>query len=71
MGEYFWKSGEYYYGEYINGIKEGIGKFKYKNGKIYEGMFKNGKPNGRGKIKYNDKEIEVEFNNGKLIKNYI
>ena len=34
-------------------------------------MFKNGKPNGRGKIKYNDKEIEVEFNNGKLIKNYI
>ena len=71
MGEYFWKSGEYYYGEYINGIKEGVGKFKYKNGKRYEGMFKNGKPNGRGKIKYNDKEIEVEFNNGKLIKNNI
>jgi hypothetical protein len=68
-GLYKWPDGGEYYGDYINNIKEGNGVFKWVNGKVFEGPFKNGRPHGVGKLKTNNKEIEVEFKEGKLITN--
>ena len=65
-GLYKWPDGGEYYGEYVNGIKEGYGIFKWVNGKIYEGQFHDGKPSGIGKLKTTAKEIDVEFKEGKL-----
>ena len=68
-GLFKWKSGEEYYGDYINGIKEGIGIYKYLNCKIYEGQFWNGRPNGNGKVYFikGKDEYNVIFQNGQLI----
>ena len=65
MEKVFLKSGEEYYGEYVNGIKEGNGIYKYLNGKIYDGQFSK----GRGKVIFDKGNIQykVIFQNGKLI----
>ena len=66
-GLFIWKSGEEYYGNYVNGIKDGFGIYKYKNGKVYNGMFKNGKCNGYGKVSFGDSVYDTIFANGKLV----
>ena len=48
-GKYTYGNGEYYVGEWKNGLRNGKGKF-YKNGNIrYEGDFANDKFKGNGK----------------------
>lgn len=68
-GIYKWPDGGEYLGEYINNIKEGFGKFKWPNGKEFEGYFHDGKPHGNGFMYVNTEKFEVEFSDGKLIKN--
>ena len=68
-GLYKWPDGGEYYGEYVNNIKEGNGRFKWVNGKVFEGQFKRGKPSGFGKLKTSNREIDVEFKDGKLLTN--
>ena len=68
-GIFKWKSGEEYYGEYVNGLIEGNGIYKYLNGKIYDGQFSQGRPSGNGKVIFEKGNIQykVIFQNGKLI----
>ena len=48
-GKYIYEDGEYYIGQYLNGLKHGKGIVYYKNGTIkYEGDFVNGKSEGHG-----------------------
>ena len=67
-GRYMWLDGDVYEGEYVNGMKEGYGVFKWKkDGKVYEGRFEKGKPHGKGRFYVEEKEYDVEFDNGKMI----
>ena len=68
-GLYKWPDGGEYYGDYVNNIKEGNGRFKWVNGKIFEGQFKKGRPDGLGKLITGNKELNVEFKDGKLVTN--
>ena len=68
-GLYKWPDGGEYYGDYVNNIKEGNGRFKWVNGKIFEGQFKKGRPDGLGKLITGNKEVNVEFKDGKLVTN--
>ena len=55
-----YKNGEYYIGQWLNGLRHGKGKEYYKNGNIkYEGDFCNGKFEGNGKYIWNDGEYYV------------
>ena len=69
FGIYNWQDGSYYKGSYNNNLKEGYGEYKMHNGKIYKGPFVDGKPHGRGVLEFQGKTLEVEFNEGKIIKN--
>ena len=52
-GKFIEKEGEYYIGEFKNGLKHGKGKEYRKSGVlIYEGDFVNGKREGTGKLIY-------------------
>jgi hypothetical protein len=66
-GLYKWPDGGEYYGEYVNNVKQGKGIFKWANGKVFEGPFFKGRPNGIGILKMGECEVEVEFQEGKLI----
>ena len=66
-GVYKWLDGSVYEGEYKDNIREGKGIFKRKNGIIFKGNFLNGKPNGKGNMIYKNKNIDVEYNDGKFI----
>ena len=68
-GLYKWPDGGEYYGDYVNNIKEGYGRFKWVNGKVFEGQFKKGRPDGFGKLITGNKELNVEFKDGKLVTN--
>ena len=60
FGYYFYPNNEYYFGNFINGKREGIGTYQYKDGICYKGQWKNNKKNGEGIIKnFNNK---WEFN---------
>ena len=55
-----------YIGDYLNGVKEGIGIMNIKEG-IYKGEMKEGNFNGIGKFVFNDKrKYEGEFMNNKM-----
>ena len=55
-----------YIGDYLNGVKEGIGIMNIKQG-IYKGQMKGGNFNGIGKFVFNDKrKYEGEFMNNKM-----
>jgi hypothetical protein len=69
-GTYKWADGGEYSGQYINNIKEGEGVFKWPNGRVFKGKFVNGHPHGIGMLLVGDKEVEVEFINGKINKEY-
>ena len=54
-GKFVHENGEYYIGEFQNGLRNGKGTIYYKDGKIYyEGDFVNGNGEGNGKIIYED-----------------
>ena len=54
-GKYIWKGGEYYIGQWKNGLKHGRGKLYYKNGNLmYNGDFINDKFEGNGKYIWKD-----------------
>ena len=60
FGYYFYSNKEYYFGNFVNGKREGIGTYQYKDGICYKGQWKNNKKNGEGIIKnFNNK---WEFN---------
>ena len=61
-----YEDGQYYLGEFKNGLKHGKGKLFYKNGNIeYEGDFLEGKFEGEGKYIYeNGDYYEGKFKNG-------
>lgn len=42
------KNGNEYEGEFLNGMKNGMGKLKYTNGDMYIGTFKNDVFDGKG-----------------------
>ena len=71
-GLYEWSQGEYYKGSFVNGKKEGNGEMHWADGRTYIGPFLNGRPQGIGiydnGINYKG---EMEFNNGKLNRDYI
>ena len=49
-GEFHWKDGTSYSGEYQHGRKHGVGTFTYASKKRYEGHWVGGKQNGKGKL---------------------
>lgn len=50
-GFYKFKSGDYYDGEWLNGLRSGNGRLYIKaDDKIYEGKFKNNNREGEGRI---------------------
>lgn len=51
---YHIKSGDIYYGDFINGEKTGWCQFLFDTKDIYEGYIDNGKPNGEGVFKWSD-----------------
>ena len=65
-GKYTWPNGSFYYGDYVDGIKEGYGVFTWNNGKVFKGDFKNGKPSGIGLLTVNGKEKTIVFKNGQI-----
>ena len=49
-GKYIWENGNYYIGQFKNGIRSGRGTMFYSSGKIlYDGDFINDKYEGNGK----------------------
>lgn len=52
MGEFTYRNGTRYLGEFANGIPEGLGKVYYNNGDRYEGGWKRHAPHGRGIMYY-------------------
>ncbi len=54
-GEFKFKNGAYYKGDFKNGTFDGYGEYKSKSGKYYKGDFKNGAFDGYGILDYNDK----------------
>ena len=47
-GEYKWKDGSRYVGEYLNDKKHGRGVFQWPNGKMYVGEWRMGKKHAKG-----------------------
>ena len=47
--EYYWKNGDYYKGQFLNGLRHGKGYLKYNSGAEYEGEFRNDKKCGFGR----------------------
>lgn len=48
---YKFRSGDYYEGEWLNGLRSGVGRLYTKvDDRIYEGKFKNNNREGEGRI---------------------
>jgi len=39
FGKYRYENGDFYEGEFKNGLKEGRGRYLYSSGSVYEGYF--------------------------------
>ena len=65
-GKFIWENGEYYIGQFLNGLKHGKGTIYYKNKNIkYEGDFVNDKYEGNGKFIWENGEYYIgQFLNG-------
>jgi len=60
--------GDNYWGEFKDGVFDGIGKIDLFSSRVYEGQFKNGLKNGKGKVTiYETTVIECEYLNDELI----
>ena len=55
-GSYSSRCGNFYEGEYINGLKHGKGKEEIKNQGVYEGYFEKALRSGKGILKISDRE---------------
>lgn len=40
LGEYIWRSGHEYRGDWVSGVKEGFGVFTWPDGRTYQGYYK-------------------------------
>ena len=65
MQEIKYDNGSKYFGQVVNGLKEGKGNMIYSNGDRYDGFFKNDFKEGKGILYYNNgNRYEGEFKNG-------
>ena len=55
-GIYFYKSGDIYFGNFLNGDNTGSGMFLWSTGDSYSGQMENGRRNGEGVLKWSDGE---------------
>ena len=61
-GKYVFKTGDFYIGQFKNGLREGKGTQYYKNEKIqYKGNWKNDMRNGSGKYYYENGDYFIGF----------
>ena len=61
-GKYIFDTGDFYVGEFKNGLREGNGTLYYKNKKMqYKGKWKNDKRNGSGRYYYENGEYFIGF----------
>lgn len=56
-GKYVWPDGEYYEGEWANGVRHGKGKYNYTNGSVYIGDFTEDTVTGKGRMEYPDGRV--------------
>ncbi len=67
QGQFNYVGGEYYEGQWVNGMKTGQGILNINN-KIYKGQFVDGLLHGRGRCQYLDGSVyEGEWNHGKRV----
>lgn len=68
-GEITWPNGDYYSGEFQQGMMHGEGKLVYANGDWYEGAFRYGEKHGKGNWHSNSDGTHYsgEWDNGQLI----
>ena len=60
FGKYIWENGEYYIGQWLDGLRHGKGIIYYKNDSIkYEGDFVNDKYEGNGKYIYGNGDYYI------------
>lgn len=57
-GEYSWKDGRFYKGNYLNGEKDGFGIYRWADSRLYIGYWKNGKQDGFGKYVFIGGEVK-------------
>jgi hypothetical protein len=50
LGTYHWEDGSEYFGNWVNGIREGNGTYKDYSGLYYDGQWKNNRFHGKGKL---------------------
>ena len=69
QGVYYYINGDVYIGNYLNGKQSGYGVITYSFGEKFSGYFMNNLKHGKGVITTTKgKEIDVEFDNGNLLK---
>ena len=56
-GEYYWKDGSIYKGDFVKGLREGKGIWINEHGDRYEGPFRKDKKNGIGTTKNKKSQI--------------
>lgn len=58
QGTYQWKSGAFYTGEFVDGVRHGYGFYTYSNGNTYLGEWVNSNREGYGIYTYNDSKLK-------------
>ena len=53
----YMKSGHKYDGEWLNNVKQGIGKMEYQNVGVYQGFWENGRRHGEGLFTYKNGDV--------------
>ena len=61
---YQYMNGDYYEGEFRNGVIHGYGLFLEHTGNRYEGHFENNQPHGRGTLRFKNKTYDGFFVEG-------
>ena len=56
-GKYVWPDGEFYEGDWANGVRHGHGKYSYANGNVYIGDFTENSITGTGRMEYHDGRV--------------
>ena len=61
VGEFKWKSGDHYTGEWVDGLVEGQGALTFANGDTYVEEFKDGLKNGQGTFTFLSSLIGFQY----------